>query len=149
MPLPTSGSRRAAISGCEGRDGAGQTVKEPDRCFAHAAGVDQAFLTRCHTPQQPAVPCAKARYRSRTEEARGSNPLISTPQTDPIVEVPTEIHQALVPRHAVRFRSDLLSQLAASSRPVSRGGRSTSPPHSAATPATLPDPLATLGISLG
>ena len=31
--------------------------------------------------QHHAVPCQKARYRSRTEEARGSNPLTSTPKT--------------------------------------------------------------------
>src|SRR4029453_14978369 len=42
--------------------------------------ADLAFLTCLHGPQHDAVPCAKARYRSRTEEARGSNPLTSTPQ---------------------------------------------------------------------
>jgi hypothetical protein len=31
MPLLASGSRRAATSGCEGREAAGQTVKEYDR----------------------------------------------------------------------------------------------------------------------
>src|SRR5215207_4274924 len=68
MPLPASGSRRAAIGGCEGREGAWQTVKEPDRGFVHAGGVHQAFLIRFHSPQQPAVPREKPRYRSRTEE---------------------------------------------------------------------------------
>jgi hypothetical protein len=33
--------------------------------------ADLAFLTRLHGPQHHAVPCAKTRYRSRTEEARG------------------------------------------------------------------------------
>src|SRR5215216_755169 len=41
--------------------------------------ADLAFLTCLHGPQHDAVPCAKTRYRSRTEEARGSNPLTSTP----------------------------------------------------------------------
>jgi hypothetical protein len=41
--------------------------------------ADLAFLTRLHGPQHDAVPCAKTRCRSRTEEARGSNPLTSTP----------------------------------------------------------------------
>ena len=41
--------------------------------------ADLAFLTRLHGPQHDAVPCAKTQYRSRTEEARGSNPLTSTP----------------------------------------------------------------------
>jgi hypothetical protein len=42
--------------------------------------ADLAFLTRLHGPQHDAVPCTKPRYRSRTEEARGSNPLTSTPK---------------------------------------------------------------------
>src|SRR5215218_7116524 len=42
--------------------------------------ADLAFLTCLHGPQHDAVPCAKTRYRSRTEEARGSNPLTSTPK---------------------------------------------------------------------
>jgi hypothetical protein len=41
--------------------------------------ADVAFLTRLHGPQHDAVPCAKTRCRSRTEEVRGSNPLTSTP----------------------------------------------------------------------
>src|SRR4029453_12833940 len=41
--------------------------------------ADLAFLTHLHGPQHDAVPCAKTRYRSRTEEVRGSNPLPPTP----------------------------------------------------------------------
>jgi hypothetical protein len=41
--------------------------------------ADLAFLTHLHGPQHHAVPCTKTRYRSRTEEVRGSNPLTSTP----------------------------------------------------------------------
>ena len=43
--------------------------------------ADLAFLTRLPGPQHHAVPPVNARYRSRTEEARGSNPLTSTPST--------------------------------------------------------------------
>jgi hypothetical protein len=46
----------------------------------------------------------------------------STPQTDPIVEVPTEIHRRWSSGVPCAFRSDRLSQLAPSSRPVSRAG---------------------------
>jgi hypothetical protein len=67
------GSRRAATSGCEGREGAGQTVKEHDRRSIHPGPADQALFTRCHSPQQPAVPCCKHPHRPRTEEVRGSN----------------------------------------------------------------------------
>src|SRR5215203_2345139 len=101
-----SGSRRAATGVRNNRRVRSETVEDHDRRSLASMAADLAFLTRLHDPQHHAVPCANTRYRSRTEEARGSNPLISTPQTDPIVEVPTEIHQALVPRHAVRFRSD-------------------------------------------
>jgi hypothetical protein len=134
------GSRWAATSVRNDRGARPKTVEEHDLRSCRRRPLTWHSSCVFPGPQPHAVPCRNARYRSRTEEARGSNPLITTPQTDPIVEVPTEIHQALVPRHTVRFRSDLLSQLAASSRPVSRGGRSTSPPHYAATPATLPDP---------
>jgi hypothetical protein len=41
--------------------------------------TDLVFLIRCQGPQQPVVPCRKRWRRSRTEEARGSNPLTSTP----------------------------------------------------------------------
>jgi hypothetical protein len=41
--------------------------------------IDLGFLTRLPGPQPHAVPCEKVRYRSRTEEVRGSNPLTSTP----------------------------------------------------------------------
>jgi hypothetical protein len=40
---------------------------------------DLAFLTHIHSPQRCVVPCENAQHRSRTEEARGSNPLTSTP----------------------------------------------------------------------
>jgi hypothetical protein len=42
--------------------------------------IDLRFLTRLPDPQPHAVPCRNARYRSRTEQVRGSNPLTSTPQ---------------------------------------------------------------------
>ena len=38
------------------------------------------FLTRLPHRQHHAVPCAKAQCRSRTEKARGSNPLTSAPK---------------------------------------------------------------------
>src|SRR5829696_9104821 len=43
--------------------------------------TDLAFLTRFHCPEHHEVRYVNARYRSRTEEARGSNPLTSTPNT--------------------------------------------------------------------
>jgi hypothetical protein len=54
MPLPALGSRRAAISGCEGREGAGQTVKEPDRRSVYAGLLTRRFLhlfTVLNSPQ--------------------------------------------------------------------------------------------------
>jgi hypothetical protein len=45
-----------------------------------STATDLAFLTRFPVPQHHAVPPEKAQRRSRTEEARGSNPLTSTPQ---------------------------------------------------------------------
>jgi hypothetical protein len=41
--------------------------------------TDLAFLTRFHCPEHHEVRYVKAQRRSRTEEARGSNPLTSTP----------------------------------------------------------------------
>src|SRR5215204_4491170 len=41
--------------------------------------ADLSFLTSLPGLQHHAVPPVNARYRSRTEEARGSNPLTSTP----------------------------------------------------------------------
>src|SRR5215217_8838218 len=41
--------------------------------------TDLAFSTRSHGSQQHRVPWGDAQRRSRTEEARGSNPLTSTP----------------------------------------------------------------------
>jgi hypothetical protein len=41
--------------------------------------IDLAFSTRSHSSQQQGVPWGDAQRRSRTEEARGSNPLTSTP----------------------------------------------------------------------
>jgi hypothetical protein len=43
MPLLASGSRRAATSGCEGREGAGQTVKEHDRRSIYAGPLTRHF----------------------------------------------------------------------------------------------------------
>ena len=39
------------------------------------------FLTEVHGPQHPGIPVRYSPCRSRTEEARGSNPLTSTPET--------------------------------------------------------------------
>src|SRR5687767_8802175 len=58
--------------------------------------ADLAFPTRPHGPQHDAVPCAKTRYRSRTEEARGSNPLTSTP-THQQVRASSEHHRRRSP----------------------------------------------------
>jgi hypothetical protein len=43
MPLLASGSRRAAASGCEGREGAGQTVKEHNRRSIYAGPLTGRF----------------------------------------------------------------------------------------------------------
>jgi hypothetical protein len=43
MPLLASGSRRAATSGCEGREGAGQTVKEHDRRSVYVGRLTRHF----------------------------------------------------------------------------------------------------------
>src|SRR5829696_1704672 len=51
--------------------------------------ADLAFLTSLPGPQHHAVPPVNARYRSRTEEARGSNPLTSTP---PLMTSPNAGH---------------------------------------------------------
>jgi hypothetical protein len=44
-----------------------------------STATDLRFSRVFPDPQHSAVPCEKARYRSRTEEAKGSNPLTSTP----------------------------------------------------------------------
>ena len=97
-----SGSRRAATGVRNNRRACLETMEDHDRRFWHRWPLTWRS-SHLHGPQHHAVPCAKTRYRSRTEEVRGSNPFTSTPLTDPIVEFPTEIHQALVPRRAVRF----------------------------------------------
>jgi hypothetical protein len=54
MPLLASGSRRAATSGCEGREGAGQTVKEHDRRSIYAGPLTRHFssaVTVLNSPQ--------------------------------------------------------------------------------------------------
>jgi hypothetical protein len=56
MPLPASGSRRAAISGCEGREGAGQTVKEPGRRYAYAGPLTSHFSCAFTIPYRTQFP---------------------------------------------------------------------------------------------
>jgi hypothetical protein len=55
----------------------GESARKPWRIMTADSDIDAAdlvFLTCLHGPRHDAVPCAKARYRSRTEEVRGSNP---------------------------------------------------------------------------
>jgi hypothetical protein len=74
------GSRRPATGVRNNQRVPSETVEDHDRRSLASMAADLAFLTRLHDPQLHAVPCVKTRCRSRTEEARGSNPLTSTPQ---------------------------------------------------------------------
>jgi hypothetical protein len=78
-PSPASGSRRAATGAGRDPQTCRQTVMDRDHRVCRSRAADLAFLTRSHGPQHPGVPWGKAQRRSRTEEARGSNPLTSTP----------------------------------------------------------------------
>jgi hypothetical protein len=67
----------------------------------------------------------------------------STPQTDPIVEVPIEIHQALVPRRAVRFSVGPIEPVGAhlktrQPRRAGRPRRRTTPPRPRPYPTPWP-----------
>jgi hypothetical protein len=76
---PRGGSRRAADGGRENPSRRRRTVEYRGRRSGPARAADLAFLTRLHSSQRRDVPRRTARSRSRTEEARGSNPLTSTP----------------------------------------------------------------------
>jgi hypothetical protein len=56
-------------------------VEDHDRRCCHSRQLTWGFSCVFPGPQPHAVPCEMTRYRSRTEEARGSNPLTSTPNT--------------------------------------------------------------------
>jgi hypothetical protein len=75
-----AGSRRAATDARRDREPHRDTVKDRDRRFRPARAPHLAVLTGCHDPQQWGLPCGTSPCRSRTEEARGSNPLTSTAQ---------------------------------------------------------------------
>jgi hypothetical protein len=74
-----SGSRRAATGVRNDRGARPKTVEDHDRRSCHRRPLTWRFSRVFPGPQHTAIPCRKARYRSRTEEARGSNPLTSTP----------------------------------------------------------------------
>jgi len=74
-----SGSRRAATGAGRDPQTCRQTVMDRDHRVCRSRAADLAFLTRSHGPQRCGLPYVESRYRSRTEEARGSNPLTSTP----------------------------------------------------------------------
>jgi hypothetical protein len=74
-----SGSRRAATGVRNDRGARPQTVEDHDRRFCRRRPLTWRLSRVFPGPQRHAVPCRNARYRSRTEEARGSNPLTSTP----------------------------------------------------------------------
>jgi hypothetical protein len=74
-----SGSRRAATGVRNDREARPQTVEDHDRRSCHRQPLTWRLSRVFPGPQHHAVPCRNARYRSRTEEARGSNPLTSTP----------------------------------------------------------------------
>jgi hypothetical protein len=73
------GSRRAATGVRNDRGTRPKTVEDYDRRSCHRRPLAWRFSCVFPRPQHHAVPCRNARYRSRTEEARGSNPLTSTP----------------------------------------------------------------------
>jgi hypothetical protein len=54
-------------------------VEDHDRRSCHRRPLTWRFSRVFPGPQHTGIPCRNARYRSRTEEARGSNPLTSTP----------------------------------------------------------------------
>jgi hypothetical protein len=58
-----------------------RTVEDHDRRSCHRRPLTWRFSRVFPGPQHTTYPCRNARYRSRTEEARGSNPLTSTPNT--------------------------------------------------------------------
>jgi hypothetical protein len=74
------GSRRAATGVRNDRGTRPKTVEDYDRRSCHRRPLAWRFSCVFPRPQHHAVPCRNARYRSRTEEARGSNPLTPTPQ---------------------------------------------------------------------
>src|SRR4029453_11031261 len=76
----TSGSKRAAIGVRNDRGASIETVDDHDHRSCHRRPLTWRFSRIFPGPQHHAVPCRNARYRSRTEEARGSNPLTSTPK---------------------------------------------------------------------
>jgi hypothetical protein len=54
-------------------------VENHDHRSCHRRPLTWRFSRVFPGPQHTAIPCRNAWYRSRTEEARGSNPLTSTP----------------------------------------------------------------------
>jgi hypothetical protein len=82
------GSRWAATSVRNDRGTPLETVEDHDRRYCHQRPLTWHFSPVFPGPQHHAVPSSKAQCRSRTEEARGSNPLTSTPQTDPMSRSP-------------------------------------------------------------
>jgi hypothetical protein len=74
------GSRWAATGVRNDRGARPRTVEDHDRRSCHRRPLTWRFSRVFPGPQHTAIPCRNARYRSRTEEARGSNPLTSTPQ---------------------------------------------------------------------
>jgi hypothetical protein len=74
------GSRRAATGGRNDRGARPQAVEDHDRRSRHRRPLTWGFSRVFPGPQYHTVPCRNVRYRSRTEEARGSNPLTSTPK---------------------------------------------------------------------
>jgi hypothetical protein len=75
------GSRRAATGVRNDRGARPKTVEDHDRQSCHPRPLTWRLSRVIPGPQHNAIPCRNARYRSRTEEARGSNPLTSTPNT--------------------------------------------------------------------
>jgi hypothetical protein len=92
------GSRRAATGVRDDRGARPKTVEENDLRSRHRRPLTWCFSCLLPGPQHHAVPCRNGRYRSRTEEARGSNPLTSTPPS----------HQ-LRAHGAIRFRALIAS----------------------------------------
>jgi len=76
----TPGSRRAATGVRNDRGARPQTVEDHDRRSCHRRPLTWRFSRVFPGPQHHAAPCKECPCRSRTEEARGSNPLTSTPK---------------------------------------------------------------------
>jgi hypothetical protein len=76
------GSRWAATGVRNDRGARPRTVEDHDRRSCHRRPLTWRFSRVFPGPQHTAFPCRNARYRSRTEEARGSNPLTSTNPDD-------------------------------------------------------------------